>query len=47
MEISQEELQSFKRMYKEEFGKELSDQEAYEKALKLITLIKAVYLPDD
>lgn len=44
MEISSEELEAFKRMYKEEYGKDLTDQEAYEQFSKLITLITAIYL---
>ncbi len=43
--ISQEALEEFKAIYKNQFGIELSDQDALEKATKLLTLMKAVYKP--
>jgi len=45
MVISAEQLERFKVLYKKRFGKELADQEAYDKALKLISLMKLIYRP--
>ena len=43
--ISSKELEEFKKIYKKRFGTDLSDQDALEKATKLLTLVKAVYRP--
>ena len=43
--ISEEQLEEFKLIYKEEFGKEISDKEALDKALNLVNLMKIVYQP--
>jgi hypothetical protein len=43
--ISQEDLEKFKAIYKNKFGIDLPDQDALEKATKLLTLVKAVYRP--
>ena len=43
--ISQEELEKFKAIYKKKSGIDLSDQDALEKATKLLTLVRAVYRP--
>ena len=43
--ISQEELEKFKAIYKKQFGIDLPDQDALEKATKLFALVKAVYRP--
>lgn len=43
--ISQEALEEFKAIYKKQFGIDLSDQDALEKATKLLTLMKLVYKP--
>jgi len=45
MALSEEYLQKFKELYREQFGKELSDQETYDKAFKLLRLIQLVYTP--
>lgn len=45
MRISPEALEEFKRIYKQEYGKELSDAEAYDNASMMLRLIKAVYKP--
>ena len=45
MEISKEELEEFKKIYKEEFGEDLSDEEAREVAQRLLGFIKLVYRP--
>lgn len=43
--LPKEAIDEFKAIYKKEFGEEISDSEAYEKGLRLIQLIKAVYSP--
>jgi len=44
--ISEESLEKFKELYKKEFGEELSDQVALDKATRLLNLYRAVYAPD-
>jgi len=44
--ISEKSLKKFKELYKKEFGEELSDQVALDKATKLLNLYRAVYAPD-
>lgn len=41
--ISKEQLEKFKLIYKKEFNKEISDQEALEQATKLLRLMEIVY----
>lgn len=36
MKFTKKQLDEFKTIYKEEFGKDLSDSEALEKAIKLV-----------
>ena len=43
--ISKEQLQDFKRLYKEHFGKDISDADALESATKLIDMLRVVYKP--
>jgi len=43
--ISKESLEKFKELYKKEFGEELSDRVALDKATKLLNLYRAVYMP--
>lgn len=43
--ISKEQLEEFKRIYRKEFGKDISDQDALESATKLINLLEIVYKP--
>jgi len=43
--ISEERLEEFKRIYKKEFGEDLSDQDALEKATKLLRLVEIIYKP--
>lgn len=45
MHISPKQLEKFKSIYKQEFGIELSDQEAMEKGMRLLLGFKAVYRP--
>lgn len=43
--ISKEQLEKFKEIYKNQFGEELSDQDALEKATKLLNMMKVIYRP--
>jgi hypothetical protein len=45
MEISSEQLESFRSLYIKNFGIELPPQEALEKALSLLGLMKIIYRP--
>jgi hypothetical protein len=45
MNISDEQIKEFQRLYKKRFGKDISKVEAYEKGLKLSQLLKVVYSP--
>ncbi len=38
-------LKEFKEIYQKNFGKELSEKDALDKALKILNLYKAVYGP--
>jgi hypothetical protein len=44
--MTNEELtKKYKELYKKKTGKDLSDAEAFEQAMKLVTLVNAVYQP--
>lgn len=43
--ISKEAFEEYKAIYKEEFGKDISDQEALEQGVSLLTLFNAIYRP--
>lgn len=43
MQLSKEALKSFIKIYKEHFGEVLTDEEANEKALQLLIVIKLIY----
>lgn len=43
--ISKEHLEKFKEIYKKEFGKEISDEDALEQATKLLRLVEIIYKP--
>ena len=45
MKFTKEELDSFKKIYSEEFGEELSDKVASHIASKFINLMKLIYRP--
>lgn len=46
MTISQAQLASFKKVYQQQYGKSLSDDEAYEMASNLLGLYLTVYIHD-
>ena len=43
--VSPEALQEFKRIWKREYGAEISDEEAMPKAIALLTLFDIIYRP--
>lgn len=45
MELSLEQLTSFQSLYRNHFGIDLTVQEAQEKALALLVMVKATYRP--
>lgn len=45
MKFTKKQLDKFKRIYKKEFGKDISDTEALDSATKLITLMKLICKP--
>ena len=45
MEISPEQLDAFRFLYRAKLGVELTPQKALEKAIALLTLMKPVYQP--
>lgn len=45
MVLSDEDIAKFQALYKSEFGMEISREDAYEKGVKLLRLMSAVYKP--
>jgi hypothetical protein len=45
MQISEDKIKEFKRLYYKRFGKKLTDQEALDKGIKLVRLMQLVYKP--
>lgn len=45
MVLTDTDIQKFQALYRSEFGKEISTEEAYEKGIKLVRLMSAVYRP--
>ena len=45
MVLSEEDIREFQKLYKIQFGKDISDAEAYEKGVKLLRLMKVIYKP--
>jgi len=43
--ISKESLEKFKGIYRKQFGKDISDEDALESATKLLNLMRIVYKP--
>jgi len=43
--ISKEALEEYKAIYKEQYGKDVSDAEALDQAANLLTMMNAVYWP--
>ena len=45
MVLTDEEVISFQNLYKKHFDEEISQEQAYKEAIKLIELVRAVYKP--
>ncbi|MFA5431678.1 MAG: hypothetical protein WC319_02200 [Candidatus Paceibacterota bacterium] len=45
MVLSDEDILKFQALYKSEFGMDISREDAYEKGIKLLGLMSAVYKP--
>ncbi len=45
MVLSDEDITKFQKLYKEQFGIEISKEDAYEKGIKLLRLMSIVYKP--
>ena len=45
MVLSDDDIRKFQEVYKEQFGKEISREDAYEQGVKLLRLIAVVYRP--
>ncbi len=45
MVLTDADIQKFQALYRSEFGMEISAEEAYEKGIKLVRLMSAVYRP--
>lgn len=45
MIISDEKLEEFRNIYRERYGKDISKQDAYALAIKLVRMISVIYTP--
>ena len=45
MNLSNEHILEFQSLYKEHFGMDISLEEAHEKGIKLLSLVKLIYKP--
>ncbi len=45
MVLSDEDIMKFQALYRSELGLEINKEDAYEKGIKLLTLMSAVYKP--
>ncbi len=45
MVLSDKNISGFQNLYKEEFREDISEEEAYAEAVKLIELVRAIYKP--
>jgi len=43
--LSEKDIAEFQKIYKEQFGKEISKEDAYAKGVKLLRLVQLVYQP--
>jgi len=43
--LSQQAIEEYRQIYKEQFGKEISHDEALRQGIKLLRLFKAIYKP--
>lgn len=45
MHLSNEHILEFQVLYKEQFGKDISKEEAHEKGIRLLRLVQLIYKP--
>jgi len=45
MKLSKKAIEEYKEIYQKQFGRRLSDREAYEEASNLLRLFKVIYPP--
>ena len=45
MVLTDGDIKKFQTIYKEQFGKEISKEDAYEQGIKLLELMKLIYKP--
>jgi hypothetical protein len=45
MQLTKEDINKYKEIYRQEFGEDISDQEAFEQATNLINMMRVVYRP--
>lgn len=45
MVLSDDDIRTFRIIYREQFGKEISKEDAYEQGIKLLRLMAVVYQP--
>lgn len=45
MVLSDDDIRKFQTVYKEQFGQEISKEDAYEQGIKLLRLMTVVYQP--
>lgn len=45
MHISDEKIEEYRKIYKEQFGEEISKEEAREQGINLVNLMKLIYKP--
>jgi hypothetical protein len=43
--LTKEQIEKFKAIYRKNFNKEISDEDAYEQGIKLVCLFKQIYRP--
>lgn len=45
MALDNEQITKFQTLYKSRYGKEISQEEAYEKGIKLMRIVELIYQP--
>jgi len=45
--LTDEQVKQFQSLYKQKYGQEISRKVAYEKGIKLVQLMKLIYLPNN
>ena len=45
MKLTKEQIDKYRKIYRNKFGREISHEEAYDSATKLVQLMKVIYRP--